>query len=326
LATAKAQTAQSIIAVEDAQREVERKRPLVDRQIVSGGDWDRAVSGLKSAKSQLSGTQAEESSATSALSSQEAAVRTAVAQRATNIAQVKQKEAIVRQAEIDVERTFIRAPVTGTVVNRAVNIGQTVAASLQAPVIFTIAQDLSVMEIQASIIEAEVGRFSPGQAVTFTVDAYRGRTFSGEVKQIRKAPQVVQNVVTYFVIISAANRDEVLLPGMTANVTVVTEVKQAVLKVPNGALRYTPPDRPIDTLRKRGRGQAEVAEDGPGVPGRVLVVDADGEPVVVPVRLGDSDGRVTEILAGEVTEGQQVIVGTMPRENDTSRFWQMRLM
>ena len=120
-------------------------------------------------------------------------------------------------------------------VNRAVSGGQTVAASLQTPTLFTIAQDLKQMQVEASVVEADVSRFEIGQPVTYTVDAYPGRFFTGTVKQIRKAPQIVQNVVTYVVVIAAENPDELLLPGMTANLQVVVARREAVLKVPNTA-------------------------------------------------------------------------------------------
>ena len=153
-------------------------------------------------------SRAEELSQAAAIRAAEAALNMAEAQLANTLAQVKQKEAVLRQAQIDLDRTYIRAPVTGTVVNRAVSGGQTLAASLQTPTLFTIAQDLTQMQVEASVVEADISRFEVGQPVTFTVDAYPGRVFTGDVKQIRKAPQVVQNVVTYMVVIAAENPDE----------------------------------------------------------------------------------------------------------------------
>jgi HlyD family secretion protein len=142
------------------------------------------------------------------------------------------------------------------VVNRAVSIGQTVAASLQTPTLFTIAQDLTQMQVEASVVEADVSRFEIGQPVTFTVDAYPGRLFTGSVKQIRKAPQIVQNIVTYVVVIAAKNPDEVLLPGMTANLQVVVAKREGVLKVPN-TVRYWPKaDMAECTAHVRFRGQS----------------------------------------------------------------------
>jgi HlyD family secretion protein len=155
-------------------------------------------------------------------------------------AAVKQRQSLLQQAEVDLERTVIRAPVDGTVILRNVDAGQTVAASLQAPVLFTIAQDLRDMQVEAAIDEADVGRLSVGLATSFSVDAFPRRNFAGEIRQIRKSPTNVQNVVSYTVVISAANPDLALLPGMTANVRVTVDSRASVLKVPNAALRFRP--------------------------------------------------------------------------------------
>jgi HlyD family secretion protein len=204
----------------------------------------------------------------------------AEAQLLNIMAQMKQKETLLRQAQIDLQRTYIRAPVTGTVVNRAVSGGQTVAASLQAPTLFTIAQDLTLMQVEASVVEADVSRFEIGQPVTFTVDAHPGRLFRGTVKQIRKAPQIVQNVVTYVVVINTPNPDELLLPGMTANLQVVVAKREGVLKVPNTALRFRPIGQLLDEARAGG-AQAEAAgnhAEEPGTSGRVFVLGRVGIP------------------------------------------------
>jgi HlyD family secretion protein len=155
-------------------------------------------------------------------------------------AQVKQREAQLSQAKVDLERTMIRAPVDGIVVKKSVEPGQTVAASLQAPELFVIAQDLREMQVEASIDEAEVGRVLVGQAASFTVDSFPGRTFGGTVSQVRKAALVVQNVVTYIAVISASNADLSLFPGMTANVRIIVDVRDGVLRIPNAALRFRP--------------------------------------------------------------------------------------
>jgi HlyD family secretion protein len=238
--------------------------------------------------------------------SAQAAASMAEAQLGTTEAQVRQKTAALRQAEVDLERTFIRAPVDGIVVNRSVNRGQTVAASLSAPTLFTIAQDLRQMQVEAAVVEADVGRISAGQKATFTVDAYPGRTFSGEVVQIRKAPVTVQNVVTYTVVISTENEDQALLPGMTANLRLLVARKEDVLKVPNAALRFRLPDAPAASEEAKRRGQAKTQ---PGLPGRVFVLDDDGSPQPLSVRIGISDGQMTEILSGDVAEGAKVVTG-----------------
>jgi HlyD family secretion protein len=174
---------------------------------------------------------------------------------------VKQRESLLKQAQVDLERTIIRAPVDGTVILRNVDAGQTVAASLQAPVLFTIAQDLRDMQVEAAIDEADVGRLRVGMGASFAVDAFPRRNFSGEIRQIRKSPLNVQNVVSYTVVISAANPDLALLPGMTANVRIAVESRASALKVPNAALRFRPAGSvdakaPADAPAQQAGGQA----------------------------------------------------------------------
>jgi HlyD family secretion protein len=171
---------------------------------------------------------------------------------------VKQRESLLRQAQVDLERTIIRAPVDGTVILRNVDAGQTVAASLQAPVLFTIARDLRDMQVEAAIDEADVGRLRVGMPTSFAVDAFPRRNFTGEIRQIRKSPQNVQNVVSYTVVISAANPDLALLPGMTANVRVAVESRASTLKVPNAALRF----RPAGALEARAPNDAPPQQAG----------------------------------------------------------------
>ena len=201
----------------------------------------------------MTASRAQELSQAAAIRAAEAALNMAEAQLTNTQAQVKQKKAALRQAQIDVDRTYIRAPVTGTVVNRAVSGGQTVAASLQTPILFTIAQDLTQMQVEASVVEADVSRFRNWAAGHLYRDAYPGRLFTGTVKQIRKAPQTIQNIVTYVVVISTENPDEVLLPGMTANLQVVVAKREGVLKVPNMALRFRPPGQLEDVRAEAGR-------------------------------------------------------------------------
>jgi HlyD family secretion protein len=211
----------------DAQRDLERKKSLVDKNYISPAELDKARTVFDSTREQLKAVQAQRQVS-------EAQVRSA-------LATVKQRESLLKQSEVDLERTIIRAPVDGTVILRNVDAGQTVAASLQAPVLFTIAQDLRDMQVEAAIDEADVGRLRTGMPVSFAVDAFPRRSFSGEIRQIRKSPQNVQNVVSYTVVISAANPDLALLPGMTANVRVQVESRASALKVPNAALRWRPP-------------------------------------------------------------------------------------
>jgi HlyD family secretion protein len=223
-----ADLARAKVLLGDAEREFQRNEMLFEKNFVSAAVLDKAKANVDAAREQLR--------------SQEAQLEVADAQVGNAEAVVKQRESQLAQARVDLDRTQIRAPVDGTVVKKSVEPGQTVAASLQAPELFIIAQDLRRMQVDASIDESEVGRIRTGQQATFTVDAFPGRTFSGDVKQIRKAAQVFQNVVTYIAVIGAANEDLLLFPGMTANVRIITDSRESVARVPNAALRFRPPD------------------------------------------------------------------------------------
>jgi HlyD family secretion protein len=276
----------------DAQRDYERKKALVEKSFISPSELDKARTLLEATREQLKAVEAQ--------------MRVGEAQVRSALAAVKQRESLLKQAQVDLERTIIRAPVDGTVILRNVDAGQTVAASLQAPVLFTIARDLRDMQVEAAIDEADVGRLRPGLATTFTVDAFPRRRFTGEIVQIRKSPVNVQNVVSYTVVISARNPDLALLPGMTANVRVVVEQRDDALKVPNAALRFRPAEAPEAQNNRRQPGGRESRDAGRS--SSVWVLEA-GRPKAVDVRLGLSDGLSTEIIAGPLAEGAEVIVG-----------------
>jgi HlyD family secretion protein len=226
LAAQQAELGRVRVTLADAQRDYQRKSSLVEKSFISGAELDKARTLVEATREQLKAVQAQ--------------IRVGEAQVRSALAAVKQRESLLRQAQVDLERTIIRAPVDGTVILRNVDAGQTVAASLQAPVLFTIARDLRDMQVEAAIDEADVGRLHAGQAATFSVDAFPRRSFSGEIVQIRKSPVTVQNVVSYTVVISARNADLALLPGMTANVRIVVDQREDALKVPNAALRFRP--------------------------------------------------------------------------------------
>lgn len=215
-----------------------------------------------------------------ALDNAEAAYEASQAELAVSRAQIANAEAVLQQREatlagarIDLERTEIRAPIDGVVVDRAVDEGQTVAASLSAPTLFTIAQDLSQVQIDAQIDEADIGQIAEGQSVSFTVDAYPGRQLEARVEQIRLAPTTLQNVVTYTVVISAENPGQLLLPGMTANLDIVTGEREDALTVPNAALRFRPPPALENRLERApdpaqaGQGRPRGGAPGGGGPG-----------------------------------------------------------
>ena len=185
---------------------------------------------------------------------------TSLAQRDDAAAVVKQTEAALKQAQTNLSYTSIKAPIDGVVVDRPYNVGQTVAASFQAPVIFSIAQDLTKMQVLTNIDEADVGGIKLGQTATFTVDAYPDQTFRGTVAQIRLSTQTVQNVVTYPVMLDVPNPDGKLMPGMTANVVIPVDVRRSTLRVPNAALRFKPDD--ADVLHTPGDNTAAPGADG----------------------------------------------------------------
>ena len=240
LVEAKAFTAKAQVQSLDAKRDYDRKTELFVRQLIAKSDLDTSQATYDAAVAQLDSTRAREQALTSGIQSALAQLRVAQATAESARAQVKQKDAALRQAQVDLDHTTILAPVDGVVVSRQVDVGQTVAASLQAPILFTIAQDLTRMQVETSVDEADIGRIKLDDRASFTVDAFPGETFVGSVTQIRKAAQIVQNVVTYTVVVAVANPMGKLVPGMTANVKLVTAEKPSVLKVPNAALRFRP--------------------------------------------------------------------------------------
>ncbi|MGH7262632.1 MAG: efflux RND transporter periplasmic adaptor subunit [Candidatus Rokuibacteriota bacterium] len=310
VAVGRAQTAKAQVALLDAKRDLVRKTELLKKELIALSDMDTSQANYDSAAAQIEANRAQEQALAAAVRSGEAQFMVAEAQLKTAEAQVRQKKAALDQAQVDLDRTYIRAPVDGVVVSRNVDVGQTVAASLQAPTLFTIAQDLTQMQVDTNVDEADVGRIELGQRATFTVDSFPGQTFSGEVVQIRKAPQVVQNVVTYDVVVSAQNKELKLLPGMTANVRILVDQKPSVLKVPNAALRFRPQGMEPDGAPRDGAGQAPARG---GLTARVWVLGPDGKPKPLAVQLGISDGSFTEVLDGALTEGQEIIVGTTER-------------
>src|SRR5215510_12482309 len=200
---------------------------------------------------------------------------------------VEQRQAALDQARVDLDRTVLRAPIDGIIIKRDVNPGQTVAVSLEAKTLFKIANDLRQMEVHGKIDEADVGQLTAGQTAAFTVDAYPNRTFGGRVLQIRKSPEVVQNVVTYTTILSAPNPDLLLLPGMTAQLRIVVSDTHGILKIPSQALRF----RPKDVGPPSGQANAKHAPSA-----TVWLVGDGGRPKPVAVRLGVSDDTSAELL------------------------------
>jgi len=289
-----AQQKQSLANLQNAQASLElatvneeRMRNLFAQEYVSRQELDTAVQAKKSAEAQL------------------------------NLAQ-----ATVERDRANLAYTVIRSPVSGVVVDREVDVGQTVAASLQTPTLFKIAQDLSRMQIDANFAEADIGSILVGQPVHFTVDAFPNRSFVGEVKVVRLNPTTQQNVVTYDVVINVDNPEKILLPGMTAYVSITVAERKDVLLVPNAALRFKPADADLvkpdanqanDVITSAGprpgaSGAKTPGEKRDGFSGRVYLLDK-GKLKPVNVSLGITDNRNTEIVVGEIKAGDQVAVG-----------------
>jgi HlyD family secretion protein len=241
LMSAKAQTLKAQVSVVDAKRNLGRQGDLRRRNLTAQADLDAAQVAHDAAIAQYDATQAQEHAQAASVTSAEAQLKVTQAQLASAKANVDQSAANLRQSEINLEHTVILAPVDGVVVSRNIDVGQTVAASLQAPTLFTIAQDLTQMQVETAVDEADIGRIHVAGPATFTVDAFPAETFRGQVTQIRKAAVMTQNVVTYTVVVGVNNADGKLLPGMTANVKLAYAEKADALKVPNAALRFRPP-------------------------------------------------------------------------------------
>lgn len=275
LAQAKANVEKADATFRDADRTLKRNRELFAKNLIPRSDLDTAETNFDSARAQL-----------------------------------EQAKAAFKVAETNLRYTRILSPVDGIVISRNVDIGQTVAASFQTPTLFTIAQDLTKMQIDTNIAESDIGVVKLGQEVDFTVDAYPDIIFKGKVWQKRQAPITVQNVVTYDVVIQVDNRDLKLMPGMTANVSVIITTRREVIRISNAALRFRFTDRPA------GAGAGAGAKAGAGASekkGPAVWVLENDKPKRVAITPGISDGAYTEIVSGDLKEGQQIIVESLKK-------------
>lgn len=292
----------------DAERQAERTRQLAAEKLVAQAELDTALANANAARA---GVEVAEG-------------------------RLSQARASLNQAKVNLEFTNILSPINGTVISRSVDKGQTVAASLQAPTLFVIAEDLSKMQVDTSVAEADVGKLQPGMQASFLVDAFPNERFTGTVRQIRNSPQTVQNVVTYDAVIDVANPELKLRPGMTANVTFITAELDDVLRVPNAALRFRAPAELVAKARESSQGgrdggssgswtRREVGGSGgapamggsgsaggarPESPDRRMVWAMRGEPPApapVRIRVGLTDGSFTEVKEGELRPGDVVI-------------------
>lgn len=304
----------SRIKHQETERQLQRRLALARTGNVTESELTRVQAQNDTELAELRVAEEQIKIGAEAVSIAEAEMRMAESNIKNAEAVVEEKQATLEQAEVDLGRTTIRAPIDGILIKRDINPGQTVAVSLEAKTIFKIVNDLAEIEVHARMDEADIGRLKVDQPANFTVDAYPDQTFVGKVAQIRKAAEVVQNVVTYPVIIAASNPELLLFPGMTALVRIVAASTGNVLKVPNQALRFAPDE------------SAGPATDPPGGPERATVwVHADnGKAVPVVINPGPSDGVYTAVLSGDLQEGQQVIIGTA-NSMDSVRSFGLRI-
>ena len=272
LAQARANADRAQAGLQDAERILNQNKTLYARSLVAKNDYEAAETSYASAKAQLA-----------------------------------QAKAALQAAETNLSYTKIYSPVDGVVISRSVDVGQTVAASFQTPTLFTIAQDLTKMQIDTNVAESDIGVVKVGQDVEFTVDAYPDTTFKGKAWQKRQAPITVQNVVTYDVVVQVDNSDLRLMPGMTANVSIIIETKRGVLRITNAALRFRMTDRPSGGAGP-GAGAGGGEKKGPSV-----WVLEQGTPKRIAITPGITDGVYTEITTGDLKEGQQVIVESLKK-------------
>ncbi|MFI5306075.1 MAG: efflux RND transporter periplasmic adaptor subunit [Polyangiales bacterium] len=296
---AKANVAKSEVQAMDADRQAVRARSLAEQKLGPQADADTTEAAAAAAKAQIDASRAA----------------------------VAQAEAALHQAQVNLDYTTIISPINGTVISRNVDVGQTVAASLAAPTLFVIAEDLRKMQVDSSVSEADVGKLRSGMDAMFTVDAYPGDRFRGTIRQIRNAPQTLQNVVTYDAVIDVDNTELKLRPGMTAAVTFVSASRDDALRVPNAALRFRPTPDVVARLRGEPAGKTAGARPAAGAAqprgggiasrgvrpstrepsSRAVWVMRGDKPQEVTIRTGISDGTVTEVLEGALTAGDKVV-------------------
>lgn len=280
LRQSEANVANDHVALKLAQRRMARNRALVEKGFISGDALDAVEQQLEVARAQLAVDNAQ------------------LARDRTNL-----------------NYSVIRSPISGIVIARNVDVGQTVAASFQTPTLFQIANDLRQMQIDTSVAEADIGQLHLHQVVHFTVDAFQEREFAGVVKQLRLNPTIQQNVVSYNVVVAVANDDETLLPGMTANVRFTVEQKQNVLRVPNAALRYKPAETDVDPTSA-----------SKPIEGKRLLYRLEGSHrVPVYVKTGIADNNFTEIVEGDIKEGDELIIREMGDKDKSGSKFRFRM-
>jgi len=333
---------------DNAEIQFQRATDLSQRGIASKNDYDTAKANADSAVARYN-------QAAAAIDQVQAQIQSTKAQLDQAEAGLQQANTDLERAQINLEYANIFSPVDGVVISRSVDVGQTVAASLQTPTLFMIATDLTQMQVNASVDEADIGSVTDNAVVTFTVDAFPSDTFKGRIAEIRLSPQTVQNVVTYSVILSIDNHDLKLKPGMTANISIVVDRRDNVQKVPNAALRYTPPNMPAPendveasvvagppanspSGTRTGQGGSASIPLAPGQKwdpkdkihftappkeaphsGTVWVLGDDKKPQSRQIMQGITDGSSTEVVSGDLKDGELVIVSDSTQASSTNQ-------
>ena len=299
----------SASAVErEAKITADRQQQLAGNSIVSDDQFESAKVNYEVAVADHEAADAQERVSETTVGTLVEARDADKVQEVSAEAQVRQAQGALEQATLDLEHTRILSPVDGVVISRDVNIGQTVAASFAAPELFQIAQDLAKMQVDADVDESEIAKVQVGQVAEFTVDAMPGRTFHGTIRQVRKAATNIQNVITYDAAMDVPNPDFALLPGMTANIRIPVQVRENALRVPNTALRFKPDDgkgpgmpvKPVPASQQKGLTEQTV-----------YVLNSAGKPEARKIQVGMSDGLYTEVVSGDLREGEAVILSEL---------------
>lgn len=299
------------VAVADAARNYKRMTELAARRLISQSDLDSAQTSFDSQKAALEAVKSQMATYMAKQESVTAQIAAGEAQHAGTFSQIKQMEALLNVSKINLSRTKIFSPIDGVIVSRKVDVGQTVAASLQAPTLFTIAKDMRRMQIETAVDEADIGKVKEGQTAQFTVDTFKGRTFKGRVSQVRLSPTVSSNVVTYSVMVMVDNDELLLMPGMTANVEILVDKREKVIRLPSRAMFFKPPT-------------GYMPADLPPLPegaqyARVWILSSDSKPLPITVKTGLSGTRYTELVEGDLKPGQQLLVSDKASGSGRSR-------
>lgn len=307
-ATAESQralVAQALAGERGAKITADRQQQLAANSIVSDDQFESAKATYDVAVADRKASDAQAHVAETTIDEMKEARDAAKVQETNAEAQVRQAEGALEQAKLDLDHTRITSPIDGVVISRQVDAGQTVAASFAAPQLFQIAQDLTKMQVDADIDESDVARVQVGQVAQFTVDAMPTRTFEAVVRQVRESATNIQNVITYDAVMDVPNPDLELLPGMTANIRIPVQVRENVLRVPNTALRYKPTDNKAGPIVKP---LPQSQQKGPQAQQTVYVLNNAGLPERRKIQIGLSDGLYTEVVSGDLREGEAVVL------------------